>query len=297
MTISSLIKFLLKYLIKSFSPQILHAHYASSYGLLAYFLRFKPFVLSVWGSDLYYFPKQNIVNKYIIQKVINSADHICSTSNAMKEIIIKDFNRSDCSLVPFGIDVNKFYPKNINSNNFTVGTIKSIESHNGIDCLISAADIIINKLKFLDINFIVVGKGNLLQNMKLKVKKLKLEKNIKFFGHVPHNKTINYFQKLSIFIAVSTRESFGVSILEAGSCEVPAITSDVGGLPEVNIDKKTGFVIGPKDPEILAQKIIYLYKNEVLRKKMGKNARERIITQFNWTKNVRQMLKIYKKVI
>ena len=75
-----------------------------------------------------------------------------------------------------------------------------------------------------------------------------------------NDKTINYFQKLSIFIAVSTRESFGVSILEAGSCEVPAITSDVGGLPEVNLDKKTGFVIGPKDPEILAQKIIYLYK-------------------------------------
>ena len=285
----------LKNIIKSFSPQFIHAHYASSYGLLAYLSRFRPFILSVWGSDLYLFPNKNIIYKSLIKRVIKSADHVCSTSIAMKKIISKDFNRHDCDIVPFGININKFIPNLDKNNVFNVGTIKSIESYNGIDCLINAANIVINKMKFSDIKFIIVGKGALLEEMKEKSRKLKLEKNIIFKGHILHEKTINYFQKLSVFVAVSTRESFGVSILEAGACGIPSITSNVGGLPEVNQDQLTGFVIPPNNPKILADKIINFYENEALRKKMGYNARQRVVNLFNWSTNIKQMLNIYEK--
>jgi L-malate glycosyltransferase len=284
----------LKNIIKSFSPEFVHAHYASSYGLLAYLSGFRPFILSVWGSDIYLSPKKNIIYKSLIKRVIKSADHVCSTSLAMKKIISKDFNRHDCDLIPFGININKFIPKKVKNNFFNVGTIKSIESYNGIDCLINAADIIINKMNYSNIKFIIVGKGSLLDEMKEKSRKLKLEKNIIFKGHIIHEKTIDYFQKLSVFIAVSTRESFGVSILEAGACGIPSITSNVGGLPEVNKDQLTGFIIPPNNPEILANKIINLYENEALRKKMGNNARVRVVNQFNWSNNIKQMLNIYK---
>ena len=103
-------------------------------------------------------------------------------------------------------------------------------------------------------------------------------------------------KKLSIFIAVSTRESFGVSILEAAACGIPAITSDVGGLPEVNKHNETGLVIPPNQPEELAEKIINLYKNNELRKKLGHQARQRVKSDFSWDKSVSQMLKIYDKL-
>ena len=47
--------------IKDFKPNILHAHYASSYGILGYLIKFKPFILSVWGSDIYHFPNKNLL--------------------------------------------------------------------------------------------------------------------------------------------------------------------------------------------------------------------------------------------
>ncbi len=283
----------LKKIEKEFSPDIIHAHYASSYGVLAYLLRFKPTIISVWGSDLYDFPNRNFLNKWILTKVIQSADTICSTSNAMKEIIISNFNRKECFLTPFGVDTDEFKPSEIDQKIFTVGTIKSIEPHNGIDVIIEAAKILVHEMNFSDIKFLIVGKGTLLDKMKEKCIKYNLDKNIKFTGHILHQDIIKYFQRLSVFIAVSTRESFGVSILEAASCGVPSITSNVGGLPEVNKNLKTGYIIEANNEKILSEKIIKLYKNDKLRKEMGKKARKRVIEKFDWKNNFENMIKVY----
>ena len=133
--------------------------------------------------------------------------------------------------------------------------------------------------------------------MQQKTKKLKIDDKINFKGFVNHNNVVKYYNLISIFIAVSTRESFGVSVLEAAACQVPSITSNIGGLVEVNLHKKTGLVIKPEDPEALAKSIFKLYKNGTLRDSYGRNARERVEKNFNWTSNVNQMINIYKKYV
>ena len=283
----------LKKIVKEFSPDIIHAHYASSYGVLSYLLQFKPTIISVWGSDIYDFPNRNFLNKWLLKKVIKSADSICSTSKAMRDIIISDYMKKECYLTPFGVDIDKFIPSEIIKDTFTVGTIKSIEPHNGIDIIIDAAKILVHDMNMTDIQFLIVGKGNLLEKMQEKCRKHNLDRNITFTGHILHEEIVKYFQKLSVFIAVSTQESFGVSVLEAASCGIPAITSNVGGLPEVNEHLKTGYIIEANNEKILSEKIIKLYKNDKLRKEMGKNARNRVIEKFNWNQNLDKMLKIY----
>ena len=131
--------------------------------------------------------------------------------------------------------------------------------------------------------------------MKDRCKELKLDDNITFTGHIPHENIVEYFQKLSVFIAVSTRESFGVSILEAAACGVPAVTSNVGGLPEVNKDKVTGFLIQPNNASLLAEKILKLYENDKLWHLMSNNARKRVVKLFDWDLSVDQMKELYKK--
>jgi glycosyltransferase involved in cell wall biosynthesis len=287
---------LLKQKIKNFKPDIVHAHYASSYGLLALLTGFKPFILSVWGSDIYYFPQRNFLNKIVMKKLIKSPATVCSTSKAMKNIIEKEFYRKDVHIVPFGIDVDLFSPNKSIKEKFVVGTIKSIEDYNGIDCLIDSAKIVIQDYK-KDIHFIIVGKGGLKKKMEEKVKKLNLENNIEFVGFIAHENVIKYYNMLSIFIAVSRRESFGVSILEAASLEIPSITSNIGGLTEVNLHNETGIVIEPDNPSKLAQSIIKLYKDNELRIRLGVNARKMVLKEFDWNESVNKMLKIYRDTI
>ena len=82
---------MLKSEIVKFNPDLIHAHYASSYGFIAFLTRFKPFILSAWGSDIYDFPNRNFINHSLTKKVLGSATIVCSTSYAMKNIIEKDF--------------------------------------------------------------------------------------------------------------------------------------------------------------------------------------------------------------
>ncbi len=284
---------IIKSIIKKFKPDIVHAHYASSYGLLGLLTGFKPLITSAWGSDIYYFPNKSFINKWLIKLVITKSDKICSTSNAMKQVIENEFHRFDIEEIPFGVDTSVFKPDNKIKKMFTVGTIKSIENYNGIDCLIDSANLVINKFK-KNINFIIVGDGSLKKEMLQKAKNLNIDHKIEFVGYVDHENVLKYYNDISIFIAVSTRESFGVSVLEAASCEVPSITSNVGGLTEVNLNNKTGLVIKPNKPLELAKSIISLHDNEKLRLKFGKNARKRVIEFYSWENNVEKMIDLYK---
>ncbi len=283
----------IKKIIKQFKPDLIHAHYASSYGLLGILSGFKPLITSAWGSDIYHFPNKNIINKWLLRLVIAKSDKICSTSKAMKQVIEKEFNRFDIHEIPFGVDTNIFKPNSKMNEKFIVGTIKSIESHNGIDCLIDAASLVINNFK-RNINFMIVGEGSLKKEMHQKAKELKINDKIEFIGYVDHETVLRQYNKLSIFIAVSKRESFGVSVLEAASCEIPSITSDVGGLIEVNLNNKTGIVIKPNEPMALARSIVKIYDDEKFRFRLGKNARKRVIKEYSWEKNVKTMINLYK---
>ena len=288
--------FLLRKTIKDYKPNIIHAHYASSYGIIGMLSRFRPFILSVWGSDIYFFPYRNYINRKLIKYVIRYSDRVCSTSLAMKKIIATEYQRLDVDLIPFGIDTDLF-KLNINSNNqFTIGTIKSIEEHNGIDCMLEAAKIIIHDFK-KEVKVLIVGAGSLLKEMQQKTSELNLNDNVTFTGYIPHENVIKYYNKLSVFVAVSTRESFGVSILEAAAIGIPSITSGVGGLKEVNIEGKTGLIVSPNDPMKLAQAILLLYEDENFRRKLGNNARKRVVENYSWENNVNKMINLYNEYI
>ena len=69
--------------IKEFKPDIVHSHYASSYGLLGALSSFHPFIVSVWGSDVYSFPDKSVLHRKVLEYVLKKADIICSTSHTM----------------------------------------------------------------------------------------------------------------------------------------------------------------------------------------------------------------------
>jgi glycosyltransferase involved in cell wall biosynthesis len=251
----------------------------------------------VWGSDIYDFPQKSWINKGLLKRVINSADTVCSTSRAMANKVKQELGRSQLEIIPFGIDPDIFLPAKEKETPFIVGTIKSIEKHNDIDCFLDAVKIVVYEYKLSNLQFLIVGKGSQLEKMKLKCKTLKIESHVTFAGFIPHEKVVQYYQRLSVFVSVSKRESFGVSILEAAACEVPAITSNVGGLPEVNQHNETGWVISPGKPRALADAIKKLYNDNHLRTQLGKNARRRVVQKFNWKTNVQKMIHIYDSVV
>ena len=78
-----------KKLIKEIKPDIVHSHYATSYGMLGALSGFHPFIISVWGSDVFDFPKKSLIHKMILKYNLKKADKILSTSQVMaKETLL-----------------------------------------------------------------------------------------------------------------------------------------------------------------------------------------------------------------
>jgi glycosyltransferase involved in cell wall biosynthesis len=290
----------LKEKIKGFSPDILHAHYVSGYGTLGALSGFHPFVVSVWGSDIYDFPKKSFLHKQLIKYNLRKADKILSTSHVMAKET-KKYTDKSILITPFGIDINKFRPMLVDSlfetDDIVIGTVKTLENKYGIEYLVRAFKILDEQYNDLPLKLLIVGGGNLEYKLKELVKDLGIQEKVVFTGKVPFSKVPIYHNMLSVSVSVSNSESFGVAIIEASSCAKPVVVSNVGGLPEVVEDGVSGFVVPPRDPEATAKAIEKLILNEKLRIKIGNNGRDRVKRLYSWDDNVAQMINIYKEVV
>jgi glycosyltransferase involved in cell wall biosynthesis len=291
-----------KGLIRSFKPDIVHAHFATSYGLIGALTGFQPFILSVWGADIFDFPHRSFLHKGLIKYNLKKAHKILSTSHIMAQEISKYSTRA-VEVTPFGIDLNLFKPRPVetlfNENDIVIGTVKTLEKKYGIEYLIRAFKILKQRNPTLPLKLLIVGGGSQEKCLKDLTEELQLEGDTIFTGRVPYDQVPDYYNMLTIFVALSTQdsESFGVAVIEASACEKPVVVANVGGLPEVVEDGTTGLVVPARNPEKAAAAIEQLIHDEALRRKMGKQGRERVKRLYNWPDNVAQMIDIYCRVL
>lgn len=291
-----------KQIIKEFKPDIVHAHYATSYALVGALSGFNPFIVSVWGSDVFSFPLKSPIHKMMLKYNLKKADKVLSTSHVMAKET-KLYTNKDIEVTPFGIDMQQFRPMVVESlfdkDDIVIGTVKTLEEKYGIEYLIKAFKIVSDKYQEVPLKLLIVGGGSLEVSLKSLVKELDIENKTVFTGKVPFSDVPKYHNMLSVSVSVSVSnsESFGVAIIEASSCSKPVVVSNVGGLPEVVEDGVSGFVVPPRDPQKTAEAIEKLVLDESLRKQIGQNGRERVKRLYNWDDNVKQMIKVYKELI
>jgi glycosyltransferase involved in cell wall biosynthesis len=287
-------------LVKSLQPDIVHAHFATSYGLLGALSSFHPFILSLWGADIFDFPLKSVLHRGLIKYNLSQADRVLSTSHVMAEETRK-YTAKPIEVTPFGIDTDLFKPQPVKSlfeaKDIVIGTVKTLERKYGIDYLIRAFKLLKQKHPGLPLKLLIVGGGSQEKYLKSLTDELELSQDTVFTGRVSYDEVPSYHNMLTIFVALSTQESFGVAVIEASACEKPVVVANVGGLPEVVEDGVTGFVVPPRSPEQAAAAIEKLICDEALRQKMGKQGRERVKRLYNWPDNVAQMIDIYRRVL
>lgn len=296
----------LKKLLDKIKPDVLNVHYASGYGTLARLSGFHPSVLSVWGSDVYDFPKTNRLCMKILRKNLLAADAVCSTSQAMAMQTRKICPElKEIHVTPFGVDTNLFKPepKYHDPRHITIGTVKTLAPKYGIDTLLRAFAYAFEKLSSSDpgladkMRLMVVGGGPQENELKSLAAQLKIQGRCLWTGRVPHQDVPQYLNQLDIYVALSRldSESFGVAVLEASACGLPVIVSDVGGLPEVVINGETGFVVKKEAPDEAGEAIIKLISEPNSIVTFATNGRRYVRNKFEWEENVLQLLTVLQK--
>jgi glycosyltransferase involved in cell wall biosynthesis len=124
-----------------------------------------------------------------------------------------------------------------------------------------------------------------------------VKEKIIFTGIIPQNLVPYYYAMSDIVVVPSLQEAFGLVVTEAMACGKPVIGTRVGGIPDQIIDGYNGFLVRPRSPEEIAEKIIYLVDNPDEARHMGMNGRRIVEERFNIEKRVEKIIPIYEEVL
>lgn len=288
----------LKSVIRSEAPDILHAHYATSFGLIAALSGFHPFIISIWGSDVYEFPEKSAINRESVKFIFRKADRILSTSRIMAERA-SVYTGKPMDITPFGVDTDlfrKIIGVKRDSDCFVIGNVKTLAPKYGVDVLIRAYHIFVQRNPGLDSRLVIIGDGPCREEYVRLSEDLGLRSKVEFTGKIRNSSLPLWYNFFSVSVSLSYSESFGVVAVEAMACGCPVVVSDADGFTEVVEDGVSGYVVPKGNPEAAADAIQRFVDDPFLREKMGESGRNRVLRLYDWKDSVDGMINIYKSV-
>lgn len=259
-------------LIREIKPDIVNAHFATSYGVAAALSGTKGYVLSVWGADIYDFPNKSPLHKALLKYSLRKAGYLFSTSRAMAKEASK-YTSKRFEVTPFGVDMELFNPDKrtrVDDEAFVVGTVKGLSDKYGIRYILEAAAAVKRKGE-IPIRLRIAGKGPQEEEYHQLAEKLGISDITDWLGFISQPEAATEWANMDIAVipSVLESESFGVSAVEAQASSTAVIISDIPGLMEATKPGLTSKVVPRKDAVAIAAAITGLYRDKALREKMG----------------------------
>ncbi len=252
---------------------ILHVHYAIPHAsaafmakqILATFNIHIPVVTTLHGTDITLVGK-DLTYKPVVTFSINQSDGVTAVSEDLKKSTYDHFDiQKDIRVIPNFIDHNRFSlkPKDHFKKAIAPQGERIIVHTSNFRKVKRTQDVIHIFQKILEkvpAKLLMVGDGPERVNCEQLCRDLKVCENVRFLGKQDAVEEI--LSVADLFIMPSESESFGLAALEAMACKVPVISSNTGGLPELNIDGVTGFMDNVGDIEGMAKHAIYILEDE-----------------------------------
>jgi glycosyltransferase involved in cell wall biosynthesis len=294
-------------IVKERQVDIVHVHRPSEYWRAALVLGSTPRKTKLIRSRGVVMPlKAHFANRWLHNK---RTDLVICTAQAIYDgyTNLDGFDMDKVKLLHDGVDTSTFKPNqdgseiraqlDISPEAPVVGVIARIDHVKGHVHLINAAPAIV--ARFPDVRFILTGRFSrekLLKELKEQVSRLGVEKNFIFAGSLPDVPKV--LAGVDVFALCSIgSEGSSRGTLEAMSCGLPVVASNVGCLGDIVVEEKTGFLVPHSTPEQLADRICRLLTNPELRKSMGQAGRQRIEENFDELEMVSRLEEHYYSLL
>jgi N-acetyl-alpha-D-glucosaminyl L-malate synthase BshA len=294
-------------MVKLHKIDILHVHYAIPHAYAAYMAQKMlkeegiqiPIVTTLHGTDI------TLVGSHPFYKPavtfsINKSDAVTAVSQSLKDDTLRLFDiKKDIHVVPNFIDLDKYNHSFQNCQRIMMAKeeekiITHISNLRPVKRIQDVIKVFYNIQKEIPAKLMLVGEGPERQNVEDKCQELGILDRVIFFGKSNEIDKILSFSDL--FLLPSQTESFGLAALEAMASGVPVISSNTGGIPEVNIQGVSGFLSNVGDVEDMTKNAIYILNDENRLKTFKENARIQAL-KFDLHKIVPQYEAIYEDTL
>lgn len=264
---------------------LLHVHYAIPHASAAYMARQIalrqgvdiPVITTLHGTDITLVGRDKTYSP-VVAFSINESDAITAVSNNLRDETYRNFNiRKDIQVIYNFVDVNRFNKKPLTPFRQVIApNDEKILAHaSNFRTVKRVQDVIRIFKQVLDVmpaKLLFVGDGPERSKVEEMCRQLNICQHIRFLGRQEEMEDI--FAITDLFVLPSSYESFGLVALEAMAAHVPVISTNAGGLPEVNLDGVTGFLSDVGDVDSMAANAIRLLTDEELLETMKNNAFE-----------------------
>lgn len=231
-------------------------------------------------------------------------DVLVCTSESDKNLVLKykTISPEKIKIIKNGIEIKKNQkdPREIEKikkemqleNNFVISSIARLRPPKDFSTILRALKLIICQIP--NSRLLIVGDGPLRKSLEKETEKLRLSPYVKFLSF---RKDIATLINLSDLVILSTKwEGLPLVPLEVGIAKKPIIASNVDGMREVVLDKKTGYLFIPGFEKDLADKILKLYFSKDLREKMGEEAYYFVLENFNNERMLKEYQNLYQSL-
>ncbi|MDG1730086.1 MAG: N-acetyl-alpha-D-glucosaminyl L-malate synthase BshA [Algibacter sp.] len=271
-------------MVKLHGIEILHVHYAIPHAYAGYMAKkmlqeegiYLPIVTTLHGTDI------TLVGSHPFYKPavtfsINKSDAVTTVSQSLKDETLRLFDiKNDISVVPNFIDLEKYNHEftdcqramMANDDEKIITHISNLRPVKRVQDVIS---VFYNIQKEIPSKLMFIGEGPEKEKVELRCQELGILNKVVFFGRSNEIDKILCFSDL--FLLPSQTESFGLAALEAMASGVPVISSNTGGLPEVNIHGKSGFLSNVGDVDHMTKNALHILSDETRLKTFKNNAR------------------------
>jgi len=288
------------------SLDLLHVHYAIPHSVSAYLARAMlgdrklPFVTTLHGTDITlvgadrsYLP--------ITRFSIEQSDAVTAISQYLQQVTVREFQvQKPVEVISNFVNCDVFQPADGPSrrNEFASPGEKVLVHLSNFRPVKRVPDVIAifaHVREKIPAKLLMIGDGPDRATAEWMVREQCLSQDVIFLGKQSQVHTL--LNCADVLLLPSDLESFGLAALEGMACGVPAVCSRVGGVPEVITDGIEGYLVPPREVEIMAMRALDILTNPERREQMGKAARQRALTQFCSTKIIPLYEKLYERIL
>ncbi len=261
-----------------------------------------PSITTVHGKK-YYSDKWQ---RRLTYRYISKHSNLVAVSKDLKQFLIDEIGIKEESVevLPNGIDIDKFKPQQtvradtrqelgIKDDQILIGAIGNLYPVKGHSYLLDAASLVCKRHP--EAIFMIAGRGELESDLRAQAKNLGIENNLLFLGF--RDDVHRLLQAMDIFAMSSLSEGLPVSILEAMASRTPIVATEVGGIPEVIVQGKTGYLAHSQSADSLAKGLIKCVGEQALTNEMIGRAYELVVSKHSLLSMLNEYEKLYKRLM
>lgn len=295
------------YHLRGSEVELIHAHFGSVGGAASWVtsrLLGVPFTITLHAYDIY-----AGISKGLLPLLCEQASHVVTISEYNREHLVANAGCSPLriSVIPQGVDLEQILLHLDSKQDDSTGSplrvlsVGSLTAKKGHGYLLDACHIL--NQQGVDLLCTIIGGGRGEAWLRSRVQQLGLQEQVRLLGERAHPEVMAAFYQHDIFVLAcivtssGDRDGIPVALMEAGAAGLPLLSTTVSGIPELVRHGETGLLVPPADANALAEGLLALANDPVLRIQLGEGARSLVEEKFNSKRNAATLAKLFDQVI